>query len=92
MNAQTRLHWLEDECQRLQTHYVDKLPKTADGVPVVPGMRVWLIEHQTTLGHIVSAVGIQDRKLPKIWLEDKGCVYHGQDIASTREAADERTR
>ena len=65
-------------------YIIDKLPKTADGVPVVPGMQVWLVEHPTTLGHTVSAIGRRGR----IWLENKGAIYYGQEIASTREAAE----
>jgi len=32
---------VEPELERLRA-IVDKLPKTADGVPVVPGMRLWV--------------------------------------------------
>ena len=34
------LRWAADEIECLRA-IVDKLPKTADGVPVVPGTRVW---------------------------------------------------
>jgi len=40
IDAHGRVHRLEKQNQRLRG-IVDKLPKTADGVPVVPGMRLY---------------------------------------------------
>jgi len=48
--SETRLHnEAADEIERLRA-IVDKLPKTADGVPVVPGMDVWLNSCTELLG------------------------------------------
>ena len=44
---------LKDDLDRLQA-IVDKLPKTADGVPVVPGMEVWVTMTRLRQSHIVK--------------------------------------
>ncbi len=64
-----------DELERLQG-IVDKLPKTADGVPVVPGARVWQTPADWYGVHISMNAGSYCGTLPE-WNE----VY------STREAA-----
>jgi len=53
----TRIAELEAERDRLMD-VVDKLPKTADGVPVVPGMHVW---HCTNLSYGPKG---SDKKFP----------------------------
>lgn len=71
-----------DELERLWA-IVDNLPKTADGVPIVPGMGVWRIEHQTALGETVmdvSRLGVH--------LSGKSDLYFMRDVCSTREAAE----
>ena len=62
------------EAKRLQA-IVDKLPKTADGVPVVPGMEVWDLSKPNSFPSKVNGVSA-----PGVgWYE---CRY------STREAAE----
>ena len=82
-NAQMRLHWLEGERERLQA-IVDKLPKTADGVPAVPGMRVFRHVWPTTLGEQVLEVDGQNR----VRLDGQPYMYDAGDVSSTREAAE----
>ncbi len=62
------------ERDRLQT-IVDKLPKTADGVPVVPGIKVW---HRDYLGVVTEEAGVWKPPFPGLLV----CCY------STREAAE----
>ena len=64
-------------------YIIDQLPKTADNVPVVPGMRVWRVIHPTTLGHTVFEVGRN-----KIRLNGIGHICEGVKVYSTREAAE----
>jgi hypothetical protein len=61
-----------DELDRLQA-IVDQLPKTADGVPIAPGTRVWSELAGEVSRVTVNRIGI-------------GGVYH--DVYSTREAAE----
>ena len=70
------------EIERLEA-IVAKLPRTADGVPVVPGMRVWRIRHQTTLGESVLDVSPRG-----IHLVGKSDWYESRDVCSTRDAAE----
>ena len=62
---------------------VDKLPKTADGVPVVPGMMVWRVLLSGSLDYreVVSIISSD-----VVSLNDIG-AYFG-DLYSTREAAE----
>lgn len=73
---------LANEVNRLH----DGLPQTQDYVYIVPGMRVWRIEWPTALGHEVWEVGKD-----VVRLRDMGRTYrrtyHGDELASTREAA-----
>ena len=95
--AQGNLSWITAGVPELQTEaeevlaeierlkaIVDKLPKTADGVPVVPGMRVWRHDWQTALGETVSEIDGTNR----VRLVGIGYMYHGQDISSTHAAAE----
>ena len=43
------------EINRLRA-IVDKLPKTADGVPVVPGMEVWVLADPVASGVVVEVM------------------------------------
>ena len=52
--TQEYIAWLEAELERLRA-IVDKLPRTADGVPVVPGMEVYYpIRSGTRQGEILQ--------------------------------------
>jgi hypothetical protein len=79
-----------DEIIRLQT-IVDKLPKTADGVPVVPGMILWPgifipDEQGARIGWYATDLATGDR------------IHQGEDTLrigkcySTREAAETANR
>lgn len=46
----------KNEIERLRT-IVDKLPKTTDGIPMVPGMNIWLKTKKTPKKHQVRSVG-----------------------------------
>ena len=82
VNAREDLLAALAEIERLEA-IIAKLPVTADGVPVVPGMRVWRIEHQTTLGESVLDVSLRG-----IHLVGKSDWYESRDVCSTREAAE----
>lgn len=73
---------LRTEIERLRA-IVDKLPQTADGMPVVPGMRVWRLEHPTTLGHVVMSV-----RKGSVDLNGMGTVFQASSLYSTRNAAE----
>lgn len=66
---------------RLQA-IVDKFPHTADGVPVVPGMQVWIREPGKFCSGRVFSV-ITDGPFSV-----KGNLYEAAEVFSTREAAD----
>jgi len=72
---------LEKKIERLRT-VVDKLPKTADGVPIVPGMEVWLPGSYRYPGEVErDAYGVN----PCVdWPE---ALYHPCQLYSSREAA-----
>jgi len=76
------IHRLEAEVEQLQA-IIDKLPKTADGVPMVPGMRVWRIGHQTALGEIVLDVSSRG-----VHLVGKSDLYETRALCSTKLAAE----
>jgi len=65
---------------------VDSLPKTADGVPVVPGMEVWFwLNDETILVHQKAVQFVEDNQQSIMtsygWLNVRHCY-------STREAAE----
>lgn len=75
---------------------VEKLPVTADGVPITPGMRVFpemLDDHEDDLdeGGIVSAIKEDDGEIEiRDTRGEKGpnyCESYGSIVYSTREAA-----
>jgi hypothetical protein len=81
------------ECCKLPTEIerllaiVAKLPKTADGVPVVPGMRVWWVCNRAIWAGTVDGVTCD-----QVWLiPDEGehwGTWSPSDCYSTREAAE----
>jgi len=82
--------WQREEIERLRTEIerlravVAKLPHTADGVPVVPGMVVWTAYWSGPRKEVVAEFVVQVDK-PTIWasgLADVGQLY------STKEAAE----
>ena len=77
--------WSDDDIALLHwaAKTIDKLPKTADGVPVVPGMRVWRLAHPTTLGHAVTDVSVRG-----MHLAGKSDWHESCETFSTREAAE----
>ena len=73
---------LNEDIERLQA-IVDKLSKTADGVPVVPGMDVWLPGYPKYPGEVeADAYGVN----PCVDWPEK--LYHPCKLYSTREAAE----
>ena len=85
-----RVNWLIAEIDRLRAIEA-ALPK-CNGIKddkvvcdraVVPGMRVWRLEWQTTLGEEVTSVS---QRL--VWLKGKGEPYDAGDLADSREAAE----
>jgi hypothetical protein len=75
--AQESVCWAVREIARLQA-IVDKLPKTADDVPVVPGMELWAPAHM--------AWDVRQGREPRASLSDD--VVHTKEYYSTREAAE----
>ena len=65
-SAEDILEELADEIERLQA-IIDKLPKTADGVPVVPGMRLWSSYNN---GRDVTGFSTCDGRLVEIIFKD----------------------
>lgn len=66
------------KCWRL-----DESGKPVQDVPVVPGIRVWRNEWQTTLGEKVLEVDSTNR----VRLDDMPYMYNGNVLANTPEAA-----
>jgi hypothetical protein len=58
---------------------IDKFPKTADGVPVLPGMVLW---YRSPAG-IIPSEPVRNWADLVGYLDDQGCVFY-----STREAAE----
>ena len=80
---------LEDEIERLQA-IVDKLPKTADGVPVVPGMAVFYSCKDFGPIRLTVADYVDWTEYGPLCFGTHGGVCHGQyadTCYSTREAA-----
>jgi len=69
------------EAKRLQA-IVDKLPKTADGAPIVPGMEVWLPGHPRYPGEVETDFSVN----PCVDWPEK--IYNPTKLYSTREAAE----
>lgn len=74
---------LRAEIARLQA-VVDKLPKTADLVPIVPGMKLWM---PGRCGPATATLRGQFEAYP-IYAEGWGMNVAGGAVYSTREAAD----
>jgi len=82
--ASDLLDRLEDDVLSLRA-IVAKLPKTADGVPVVPGMKLWEINKHNGGIHSFTAfwIGKDDFALSEL-----GRRCHVSCLYSTREAAE----
>ena len=95
-DAGANIDKLEAEVERLQA-IVDKLPKTADGVPVVPGMNCYFRSHPLGMIHkdagIVSVGRSRDGESYEVFLrDDNGDEWWAilpEEVFSTREAAEE---
>lgn len=112
-HAPADLRYLIDDNERLRKantllsgifDLIDKLPKTADGVPVVPGMRVYynsLSPISATEGNVVSSVEFWERTSEgdfngTAWTEDERdpnsggplCLPDDFGLYSTRAAAE----
>ena len=80
-----KLREAEQKIERLQA-IVDRLPTTANGVPMVIGDSVFLSETQTLV--VVGAMAVVSTG-EVIWAESVSCVWrHGWESHSTREAAE----
>jgi len=91
-----------DEIDRLQA-IVDRLPKTADGIPVTPGMKVWHCANRhygPHAGKLFESEGI-DARMPSPYCLGEHCYSDGcqgddgggrtwrfEDCYSTRQAAE----
>ena len=78
--AAVQIGLLQQEIERLRA-IVDRLPKTADGVPMVPGLRVWIWFG----GKITEAVHSGTDPKQSYWGNALWCY-------STKEAAEEAER
>lgn len=79
---------LEEEIEQLEA-IVDKLPKTADGVPVTPGMTIWFNTRKSEAkGFIVASVGTGFCELKD---KPRGC-YHDKFYSSKQAAEAARER
>lgn len=76
---------LKTENERLQG-FVDKYPKTADGVPVVPSMDVWIRLHGQFVQMLVTGVLI-DNRLELTFHSKHRTIEQAADCYSTCEAA-----
>ena len=74
------------EVERLQA-VVDKLPKTVDGVPIVPGMTVWRLDHPYLDSPACRGEKVFEIHVEHVRLNGVGGPYHSHELASTREAA-----
>ena len=87
IEATDRLAAAAVEIERLRA-IVDKLPKTEDGVPVVPGLGTWTVYNS---GRVVSGFDTQDGKLKVLYFSDDGfdkCVWaHYSTPQAAAEAA-----
>ena len=78
------VRWLLGKCKRLQA-IVDKLPKTADGASVVPGMTVWYHDWLYKSGEdspLLDEIVVMSR--PQVW----GSPEEWTACYSTKEAAE----
>jgi hypothetical protein len=64
----------------------DKLPKTADGVPIVPHMMLW--NHTGKVGFRVHTYGGDDGAGGCLWYSSMGDCVHYAPVYSTRERAE----
>ena len=78
---QDQLEQAKADIERLEA-IVDKLPKTADGVPITPGMKIWLINQDEGQARF-HAVDARDSTI-KWWC---GNCFHPEEFYSTPEAA-----
>jgi len=71
------------EIERL-TAIIDKLPKTADGVPIVPGMIAWCHHCGITRAELIGEFGVTIEG-PTVWCDG---MADADGLYGTREAAD----
>ena len=79
---------LKNQLARLQA-IVDKLPKTAEGVPIIPMMRVWVNEAWEDEPRKVIAHAISTYGGPVIEFQESGTITYPGPVYSTRKAAAE---
>ena len=72
-----------DEIERLQA-IIDKLPKTADGVPIVPGMIAWCHHCGITRAELIGEFGVTIEG-PTVWCDG---MADADGLYGTRKAAD----
>ncbi len=80
-SLEERVRAMAEDRQRLQS-IVDRIPKTDDGVPIVPGMIVWHAGERW----VVLAVGAFDCWLAKAGNRERRIWAGNNCIYSTREA------
>ena len=91
--AQPYIEYWQAHVAALQA-IVDKLPKTADGVSIVPGVRLFW-GGVASEGLVVETVDIYDDGSPDIWVgvgdgtDGSIMVPENDNLYSTREAAEE---